>query len=204
MFSLSQGGKGKAAGLSLPRLCSVSSTRQERLGTPACPRAEAAGNRGMAQTTSSVGPMQKSGGTQKAHPTCLPPRRHGFPLAGGAQTSSFEQAVAGPRRKRPRVQIMDHSLPHDGGFRKAQHTHQPPMLLEQKPASHNLCSPGLRHSCSHGPGAKPCASSACSPMDSQPASAPPTSASLWSSSHSCAETQGSSCFSSMLLLRLPR
>lgn len=43
MLGLSQGGKGKAAGLSLPHLCSVSSTRQERLGTPACPRAEAAG-----------------------------------------------------------------------------------------------------------------------------------------------------------------
>lgn len=32
MFGLSHGGRGKAAGLSLPHLCSVSSTRQERLG----------------------------------------------------------------------------------------------------------------------------------------------------------------------------
>lgn len=31
MFSLSQGGKGNVAGLSLPQLCSVSSTREERL-----------------------------------------------------------------------------------------------------------------------------------------------------------------------------
>lgn len=125
-------------------------------------------------------------------------------LAGGAQTTPFEQAVAGPRCKRPRVEIMDHPLPHDGGLRRAQHTHQPPIMSEQKPGSHHLCSPGLQHSCTHSPGAKHCASSACSPMDSQPVSAPPCSASLWSSSHSRAETQGSSCFSSTLLLGLPR
>lgn len=110
-------------------------------------------------------------------------------LAGGAQTRHFEQAVAGPRCKWPRVQITDHPLPHDGGLRRAQHTHQPPMMSEQKPGSHNLCSPGLGHSCTHGPGAKPCASSACSSTNSQLASAPLCSASLWSSSHSCADTR---------------
>lgn len=145
----------------------------------------------MAQTTSSVGLMWGSGGTQKPHATCLPPQRHGFPLTGwrSSDTTPFEQAVAGPRCKRPQVQIMDHPLPHDGGLRRAQHTRHPPMLSEQKPGSHNLCSPGLRHSCTRGPGAKPCARSACSPTDSQPASASPCSASLWSSSHSCADTR---------------
>lgn len=117
-----------------------------------------------------------------------------------SDTTLFEQAVAGPRCKWPRVQIMDHPLPRAGGLRRAQHTHQSPMLSEHKPGSHNLCSPGLGHSCTHSPGAKPCASSACSPTDSQLASAPSSSASLWSSSYSRAETQGSSCFSSMLWL----
>lgn len=158
----------------------------------------------MAQTTSSVGLTQGSGGTQKAHATHLPPYRCGFPLVGGAQTQHSEQVVAGPRCKWPPVQIMDHPLPRDGGLRRAQHTHQSPMLSEQKPGSHNLCSPGLGHSCTHSPGAKPCASSACRPTDSQLASAPSSSASLWSSSYSRAETQGSSCFSSTLLLWLPR
>lgn len=146
----------------------------------------------MAQTISSVGPMQGGGGTQKPHPARLPPQRCCW---RSSNTISFKQAVAGPRCKWSRAQIMDHPLPHDGGLRRAQHTHQPPMLLEQKPGSHNLCSPGLWHSCTRSPRAKPCASSACSPTDSQPASAPPCSAALWSSSHSCVETQGSSCFS---------
>lgn len=119
----------------------------------------------MAQTTSSVGLMQKSGGTQKPHATHLPPQRRGFPLTGwrSSDTTPLEQAVAGPRCKQPRVQITDHPLPHDGGLRRALHTCHPPMLLEQKPGSHNLCSLGLRNSCTHGPGAKPCAGLVCSP-----------------------------------------
>lgn len=157
----------------------------------------------MAQTTSSVGLMQGSGGTQKPHATRRPPQRCGFSLTcwRSSDTTPFEQDVAGPRCKQPRAEIMDHPLPHDGGLS----THiTPSMLSEQEPGSHNLCSPGLQHSCTHSPGAKPCASSACSPTDSQPASASPSSASLWSSFHSCAETQGSCCFSSTLLLWLHR
>lgn len=112
-----------------------------------------------------------------------------------SDTTPLEQAVAGSRCNWCQVQIMDHPLPHDGGLRRVQHTHQPSMPLEQKPGSHNLCSPGLWHSCMCSPGAKPCACSAWSPTDLQPASAPLCSAALWSSSHSCMETQSSSCFS---------
>lgn len=120
----------------------------------------------MAQTTSSVGLMQKSGGTEKPHATHLPPQRCGFPLTGwrSSDTTPFEQAVAGPRCKQPRVQITDHPLPHDGGLRRAQHTHHPPQCCQRRSLAHTtFCSPGPRHSCTHGPGTKPCASSACRP-----------------------------------------
>lgn len=67
----------------------------------------------MAQTTTSVGLRQGKEGTQKLHAPCLPPQRRGFPLTGwrSSDTAPFEQTVAGPRCKRPRVQSMDHPLP---------------------------------------------------------------------------------------------
>lgn len=146
----------------------------------------------MAQTTSSVGLMQKSGGTEKPHATHLPPQRRGFPLTGwrSSDTTPFEQAVAGPRCKWPRVQITDHPLPHDGGLRRAQHTHHPPNAvrgeawLTQPSAAqdHGTAAPTAL-------GPSPVLAQHAVPTDSQPASASPCSASLWSSSHSCADTR---------------
>lgn len=86
-------------------LCPISSTREERLGTPACPRAEAAGLEEWLRLQPSVGQRQGKEGTQGLPAPCLPPQRHGFPLTGwrSSGTAPSEQAMAGPRHKQPRV-----------------------------------------------------------------------------------------------------
>lgn len=123
----------------------------------------------MAQTTTSVGMRQGKEGTQKLHAPCLPPQRRGFPLTGwrSLDTAPFEQTVAGPRRKRPRAQSMDHPLPPirwrpRGGLNT---TPSAPQCHQSRSLADNLCSPGLQQGCAYGLGAKSCSSAASSPTD---------------------------------------
>lgn len=68
-------------------LCPVSSTREGRLGTPACPRAEAAGIEEWLRLQTSVGLRQGKEGTQgPTTPASLYIDVVFLLLAGGAQT----------------------------------------------------------------------------------------------------------------------
>lgn len=93
-------------------LCPVSSTREERLGTPACPRAEAAGLEEWLRLQPSVGQRRGKEGTQGPPAPCLPPQRHGFLLTSWRSlgTAPSEQAMAGPRHKQPRAQSTNRPL----------------------------------------------------------------------------------------------
>lgn len=163
----------------------------------------------MAQTTTSVGMRQGKEGTQKLHAPCLPPQRRGFPLTGwrSLDTAPFEQTVAGPRRKRPRAQSMDHPLPPIRWRpRGALNTRrQPPSAIRAEAWLTTSAAQGCSKAAPMALGPSPVLAqqAVLRISHSQPASSSPRSDSLRRSSHSHSETKGSSCFSSTLLLWVP-
>lgn len=134
-------------------LCPVSSTREERLGTPACPRAEAAGLEEWLRLQPSVGQRRGKEGTQGPPAPCLPPQRHGFLLTSWRSlgTAPSEQAMAGPRHKQPRAQSTN--CPLQPIQWRPRHTAlsapslSVPLFHQSRSLSHHRCSQGLLLGC---------------------------------------------------------
>lgn len=130
-------------------LCPVSSTREERLGTPACPRAEAAGLEEWLRLQPSVGQRRGKEGTQ-GPPASLHKDTVFFLLAGEAwaqlpQSKPWQgPGTSSPEHRAP----IALSSPYNGGLREGS-THgtvsplafSSPVPSEQKPVS-PLLQPG--------------------------------------------------------------